>query len=91
MERLLPQNNLPIFSAHLAQSSDQGVTFTDQVLLTFLSSAIDDGNARQPRMGDYMQMKAVGHLLLRSFHGKWRSLWPPFRQPRPDLLQGLCW
>ena len=30
---------IPSFSAHLAQSSDQGVTFTDQVLLTFLSSS----------------------------------------------------
>jgi hypothetical protein len=52
--------SFPIFSARLAQSTDQGVTFSHQVLLTFLSSAADNGNSRQPVLGDYMQMKAVG-------------------------------
>jgi hypothetical protein len=54
------QDNMPIFSAHLAESSDQGVTFSHQTLLTFLSSAADNGNSRQRVLGDYMQMKAVG-------------------------------
>ena len=57
---------------HLAQSSDQGVTFSDQVLLTFLSSATDNGNNRQRVLGDYMQMKAVDTLLLRVLHRKRR-------------------
>src|SRR5262249_29025838 len=55
----LSPDGFPTFSAHLAQSSDQGVTFSDQVLLTFLSSAMDNGDARQRVLGDYMQMKAV--------------------------------
>ena len=45
----------------LRASSDQGVTFSDQVLLTFLSSATDNGNNRQRVLGDYMQMKAVSN------------------------------
>ena len=50
----------PMFSTHLALSRNQGVTFTDNVLQTFLSSAADDGNARQRVFGDYVQMKALG-------------------------------
>jgi len=60
---------IPSFSAHLAQSSDQGVTFTDQVLLTFLSSATDNGDNRQRVLGDYMQMKAVSNCFFGSFTG----------------------
>ena len=36
-------DNFPIFSAHLSLSDDHAQTFTDQVLLTFLSSAKDNG------------------------------------------------
>src|SRR5205823_1003658 len=61
--------DFPIFSAHLAQSTDQGVTFSDQVLLTFLSSAADNGNSRQQVLGDYMQMKAVGSCFYGAFTG----------------------
>ena len=38
-------NNLPIFTAHLAISMDQGVTFSDQTVLTFLSTAVNDGQS----------------------------------------------
>jgi hypothetical protein len=62
-------DNFPIFSARLAQSTDQGVTFTHQVLLTFLSSAMDNGNSRQRVLGDYMQMKAVGNCFYGAFTG----------------------
>src|SRR5207248_4997936 len=51
----------PIFTAHLALSTDRGVTFTDNVLLTFLSSAKDNGDPRQRVLGDYMQMKTLGN------------------------------
>src|SRR5438094_9075139 len=61
--------DFPIFSAHLAQSIDQGITFSDQVLLTFLSSAADNGNSRQRVLGDYMQMKAVGSCFYGAFTG----------------------
>jgi len=69
------QDNFPIFSARLAQSTGQGVTFSHEVLLTFLSSAADNGDSRQGVLGDYMQMKAVGTCFYGSLHGKWRSLW----------------
>ena len=67
----------PMFSAHLAQSSDQGVTFSDQVLLTFLSSAMDTGNSRQRVLGDYMQMKAVDTC----FFGAFTANGVPFGRP----------
>lgn len=73
----LPPDNIPTFSAHLAQSSDQGVTFSDQVLLTFLSSATDNGNARQRVLGDYMQMKAVDNC----FYGAFTANGVPFGRP----------
>ena len=63
------QDNLPIFSAHLAQSSDQGVTFSYQTLLNFLSSAADNGNSRQRGLGDYMQIKAVDDCFYGAFTG----------------------
>ena len=83
-------DGFPIFSAHLAQSSDQGVTFSDQVLLTFLSSATDNGNNRQRVLGDYMQMKAVSILLLRIFH--WQTALPfgrPFANHDPIFFRRL--
>jgi uncharacterized repeat protein (TIGR01451 family) len=72
-----PPDNLPTFSAHLAQSTDQGVTFSDQVLMTFLSSALDNGNSRQRVLGDYMQMKAVGSC----FYGAFTANGVPFGRP----------
>jgi uncharacterized repeat protein (TIGR01451 family) len=61
--------NVPTFTAHLALSNDQGVTFSDQVLLTFLSSCRDDGDPRQRVLGDYMQMKAVSNCFYGAFTG----------------------
>ncbi len=71
------QDNFPIFTAHLAQSSDQGLTFSDQTLVTFLSSAMDNGNPRQRVLGDYMQMKAVGDC----FYGAFTANGVPFGRP----------
>jgi hypothetical protein len=82
------QDNLPIFSAHLAQSSDQGVTFSYQTLLNFLSSAADNGNSRQRGLGDYMQIKAVDDVSMVPSR-EMASLWSTFCQPRPNLLQSL--
>ena len=82
-------DGFPTFTAHLAQSSDQGVTFSDQVLLTFLSSATDNGNNRQRVLGDYMQMKAVDTCFFGAFTGNGVAIWSAFRQSRPNLLQSL--
>lgn len=80
---------IPSFSAHLAQSSDQGVTFTDQVLLTFLSSATDNGNNRQRVLGDYMQMKAVSNCFFGSFTGNGVPFGRPFANHDP-IFFNVC-
>jgi hypothetical protein len=82
-----PPDNLPIFSAHLAQSTDQGVTFSDQVLLTFLSSATDNGNSRQRVLGDYMQMKAVGSCFYGAFTGNGVPFGRPFANHDPIFFR----
>ena len=56
----LDGSGFPIFSAHLAVSSDKGVTFQDAVLETFLAPAKDNNNSRQRLLGDYQQLKSVG-------------------------------
>src|SRR6185437_6131979 len=77
----------PTFSAHLAQSSDQGVTFSDQVLLTFLSSAMDNGNSRQRVLGDYMQMKAVDTCFLGAFTANGVPFGRPFANHDPIFFR----
>ena len=73
----------PVFSAHLALSSDQGVTFSNQVLLTFLSPAMDNGDARQRVLGDYMQMKGVNDCFYGSFTGNGVPFGRPFANNDP--------
>jgi hypothetical protein len=70
-------HGFPLFSAHLAQSQDGGAAFSDEVLETFLSSAADNGNARQRVLGDYVQMKAVGN----TFYGAFTGNGAPFGRP----------
>ncbi len=79
--------DFPIFSAHLAQSIDQGITFSDQVLLTFLSSAADNGNSRQRVLGDYMQMKAVGNRFYGAFTGNGVPFGRPFANHDPIFFR----
>jgi len=81
------QDNLPIFSAHLAQSRDQGVTFNHQTLLTFLSSAADNGNSRQRVLGDYMQMRAVDGCFYGAFTGNGVPFGRPFANHDPIFLR----
>lgn len=59
----------PIFSAHLARSTDQGGTFSDVVLQTFQSPVADNGQPRQRVLGDYQQLKAVGRIFYGAFAG----------------------
>jgi len=83
----LSPDGFPTFSAHLAQSSDQGVTFSDQVLLTFLSSAMDNGDARQRVLGDYMQMKAVDTCFFGAFTGNGVPFGRPFANHDPIFFR----
>ena len=59
----------PIFTAHFAISTDQGVTFTGLNLETFLSPATDNGDPRQRVLGDYMQVKALENQFYGGFTG----------------------
>lgn len=59
----------PIFSAHLARSTNQGATFTDVVLQTFQSPVTDNSNPRQRVLGDFHQLKAVGNTFYGAFAG----------------------
>lgn len=63
------ENNFPIFTTHLAISKDQGTTFVDRELLTFISSVKDDGNFLQQALGNYMQMKSEGNCFYGAFTG----------------------
>ena len=83
-------DSFPIFSAHLPQSSDQGVTFSDQVLLTFLSSATDNGNSRQRVLGDYMQMKAVDSCFYGAFTGNGVPFGRPFANHDPIFFRACA-
>ena len=64
-----PAGPFPIITAHFSTSTDQGVTFTDQVLETFLSPAATNADPRQRVLGDYMQVKAVGNTFFGGFTG----------------------
>ena len=83
----LSPGGIPTFTAHLGQSNDQGVTFADQVLLTFLSSATDNGNSRQRVLGDYMQMKAVDTCFFGAFTGNGAAFGRPFANHDPIFFR----
>jgi hypothetical protein len=74
-------NGFPIFSGHFAFSTDQGMTFTDQTLLTFLSPALSDdpplNNDRQRVLGDYQQLKVVGGTFYGAVTGNGAALGGP--------------
>jgi hypothetical protein len=71
----------PSFSAHLAMSENQGVTFQDFVLENFLSPSADNNNCRQRVLGDYQQMKAVGN----TFYGVFTGNGVPFGRTTSNL------
>jgi FG-GAP-like repeat len=60
-------SGFPQFTAWLAISTDQGATFSQQALKTFLSPATDNGDDHQRVFGDYVQMKTVGFCFYGSF------------------------
>ena len=60
-------SGFPQFATHFATSTDHGVTWNDQTLVTFLSPATDNGDRRQRVLGDYQQVKAVGNTFYAAF------------------------
>jgi len=90
------QGNLPVFTAWLETSDTQGVNWTSQALLTFLSSAADScppapgvNNPchRQRVLGDYMQMKAAGNTLYGAFTGNGVPFGRPFANHDPIFFK----
>ena len=79
--------SLPIFTAHLSTSDNQGSTWTDQRLLTFLSSATDNADGRQRVLGDYMQLKAVGNTFYGGFTGNGVPFGRPFANHDPIFFK----
>jgi hypothetical protein len=77
----------PQFTAHFATSTDQGATFSDNTLLTFLSSATDDGNPGQRVLGDYNQVKANGTTFYGVFTGNGVPLGRPFANHDPIFFK----
>ncbi len=67
----------PEFSAHLAVSSDHGMTFQDVTMETFLSPATDNGGDRQRVLGDYQQLKSFAN----GFYGVFTGNGVPFHRP----------
>jgi hypothetical protein len=80
-------SGFPRYSAHLALSTDQGVTFSTLPLLFFVSSAMGDGNPSQRVLGDYMQMKAVGNTFFGSFTGNGLAFGRPFSNHDPIFFK----
>jgi len=80
-------SGFPVFSAHLALSSDQGVTFSELLLETFLSSAMDNGDPRQRVLGDYVQMKAVDTCFYGAFTGNGVPFGRPFSNHDPIFFR----
>lgn len=74
----------PIFSAHLARSTDHGVTFSDVVLATFQSPVTDDSKPRQRVLGDFQQLKAVGRTFYGTFPGNTSGV--PATHPPIDAM-----
>lgn len=75
----------PIFSAHLARSTDHGATFSDVVLQTFQSPATNNSQApRQRVLGDFQQLKAVGNTFYGTFPGNTSGV--PAASPPIDAM-----
>jgi hypothetical protein len=79
----------PQFTAHFATSADQGTSFTDNTLLTFLSSATDNGDPGQRVLGDYNQVKAVGTTFYGVFTGNGVPLGRPFANHDPIFFKAF--
>jgi hypothetical protein len=60
-----PSNNT--FSVHLASSTNNGASFGDQTLYSFVPPIVDNGDPRQRIIGDYQGLVAVGNEVCGTF------------------------
>ncbi len=58
---------LPVFTAHLALSTDHAQTFTDYKLVKFLAPMPHNNQNDQRELGDFQQLRAVGNTFYGSF------------------------
>jgi hypothetical protein len=81
----------PQFSTFLATSTNQGATFTTQLLSTFLSPVNDSCPStdcdRQRVWGDYMQMKSLNDCFYGSFVANRAAFGGPFANPDPIFFK----
>ncbi len=80
-------DDFPIFTAYLALSEDQGVSFTQHTLVTFLSSAQDTGAPRQRVLGDYHQMQVIGNCFYAGFTANGAPFGRPVANHDPIFLK----
>ena len=85
-----PSTSLPIFSAHLAQSTDHGATWNDRILETFTDPNTDNGNARQRDLGDYQEVNAVGRNFYGVFSGNQIPLGGSTSQINPIFFKAIA-
>jgi hypothetical protein len=79
-------SGFPIITAHFSVSNDQGKTFHDNTLESFLSPATDNGNSRQRVLGDYQQVKAAGNIFYGGFSGNRVGFYPASRNSIIDPI-----
>jgi hypothetical protein len=85
-----PSTSLPIFTAHLAQSTDHGATWNDRMLETFTDPNTDSGNARQRDLGDYQELNAVGRTFYGVFSGNQIPLGGSTAQINPIFFKAIA-
>ena len=81
------EDNFPIFTTHLAISKNQGVTFVDREMLTFLSPVKDNRNFLQQALGNYMQMKSEGNCFYGAFTGNGAAFGRPVANNDPIFFK----
>jgi hypothetical protein len=59
----------PVFTAKLAQSTDEGFTFSTVNLLSFSSAEKPSSDARQRVLGDYQSLRSLGGYFYGTFTG----------------------
>jgi hypothetical protein len=77
----------PQFTAWLAVSTDQGVSFNFTPLVTFLSPAVDNGDPRQRVLGDYQQLKAIDNCFYGGFVANRAAFFGPLAVPDPVFVK----
>jgi len=85
----MSSGSIPMFSAHIAISDNQGVTFTDSVLENFLSSATNNNACKQRVLGDYQQVKASGTTFYGVFTGNGVPFGRPFANHDPIFFKAF--